>query len=953
MHKFVQRAMRGVIFFSVSIAIVACAGSTDVADRERDRQSAVPQSEEGLPRIDAIRLRVARNALENGDYNTAIRFFESVRKSSPSHAAPILGLARAHLAAGSHEEAMLAYRDALELDSDNIDALDGMGRSLVLTGNYREAIDYFNRLLDEAPSAALHNRLGVAHDLSGDGEGAQRHYRAALELDPEAISPRNNLALSLAISEQYEQAIKEMERVAAHPQATSKHRQNLTFVYGMAGENNTRAAAFSERGLTATEIAKKRALYKRIRELSQAGQHAEILEYLRNGKKISDPMIMPTRLAEPTDESNSGSGMASLPTESDRRRTGSNSSATMDEVMPPKPMAKRKKTSKMNGSEKTRMAKIAPNRSRSARAPKRRGGAVRDGFYRVQLAAYRTSRTAARGVKIIQSLVREGVSDLEILVKKIRNKEKRMIDYRIRTPRVPNRDAAMEFCTKVRTAGHPDCLVILHNPRVWAGVDLPELVPGAKFTGIPKHGNYRLQLASYRTERGAAKGQAILKKLLGDRGVNLDILVRRTKKAGPKAFNYQIRTNTIKTRDEGASLCAALRKAGHAGCLVVQHSDQVWKRAGPRDTASLDDPKARNEAGSMPNPATARLTTKTPTGSKGADETTYRLQLASFRTEQGAAKGKAKLRKLLGNRTNSLHIVVRREKSTNTASFDYQIRTGPLNNLTEGADICEALIKAGHNGCLVVQHIDLQWKILANRAGPSLASSRADTEGSQIKQDHVNKGRLKQDLIKKGQMKQGQNSDDTENNPWITKTTPSDTKSETPLRNITLPSYRVQLASYRTERGAAKGQAILRKLLGDRDISLDILVRRSRRDGPAAFDYQIRTGAIKSRTEGIGLCETLKKAGHLGCLVVEHNDHFWNSLAGQPAERDKASLDSPPVRTSHAGSNGHDAAGPAPGGVIEIPSSTVMEADLIRSTDSRGMAAEPVKTPLALSMVNI
>ena len=221
MHHLVQRLMRGVIFCSVTIAITACTGFTDLADSAQAPPYPVVETEEGLPRSDAIRLRVARNAAANGDYYTAIRFFESVRKSSPDHPAPLIGIAKAHMAAGSQKEAILAYRDALELNPYNDEALDGIGRALVLTGDYREAIVYFNRLLGKAPSANLHNRLGVAHDLMGDGENAQKHYRAALALDPGAISPRNNLALSLAISESYEEAIKHMERVAAHPQATN------------------------------------------------------------------------------------------------------------------------------------------------------------------------------------------------------------------------------------------------------------------------------------------------------------------------------------------------------------------------------------------------------------------------------------------------------------------------------------------------------------------------------------------------------------------------------------------------------------------------------------------------------------------------------------------------------------------------------------------------------------
>jgi len=92
MHHFVQRIMRGVIFCTVSIAITACAGFNDRTERTYAAASG-PESENDLSRIDAIRLRLARKTAKNNDYNTAIRFFESVRQSSLSHPAPLVGIA--------------------------------------------------------------------------------------------------------------------------------------------------------------------------------------------------------------------------------------------------------------------------------------------------------------------------------------------------------------------------------------------------------------------------------------------------------------------------------------------------------------------------------------------------------------------------------------------------------------------------------------------------------------------------------------------------------------------------------------------------------------------------------------------------------------------------------------------------------------------------------------------
>ena len=76
MHNFVQRIMRGVIFCSVTIAITACAGFTDQNDRNQSAEQPILTSNQGLSRIDAIRLRVGRNAAENGAITPLFAFLK-------------------------------------------------------------------------------------------------------------------------------------------------------------------------------------------------------------------------------------------------------------------------------------------------------------------------------------------------------------------------------------------------------------------------------------------------------------------------------------------------------------------------------------------------------------------------------------------------------------------------------------------------------------------------------------------------------------------------------------------------------------------------------------------------------------------------------------------------------------------------------------------------------------
>jgi hypothetical protein len=113
------------------------------------------------------------------------------------------------------------------------------------------------------------------------------------------------------------------------------------------------------------------------------------------------------------------------------------------------------------------------------------------------------------------------------------------------------------------------------------------------------------------------------------------------------------------------------------------------------------------------------------------------------------------------------------------------------------------------------------------------------------------------------------------------------------------------------------------KKLGNGSTDLDVFVRRARNNAEQTFNYQIRSEQIKSREEGTSLCETLKKAGHLGCFVIQHNDHQWQSLA-EAGAGNKMSKDSRQRHTETFSQNGSKAPDPV-SLIIELPSSNVME----------------------------
>jgi hypothetical protein len=288
-----------------------------------------------------------------------------------------------------------------------------------------------------------------------------------------------------------------------------------------------------------------------------------------------------------------------------------------------------------------------------------------------------------RGRKVLIDGLGERATGLEVLVRQPRRAEASAIDYRVRTMVPTDHDAATRLCTEIIAAGHPDCLVILHNAARGQSVPVTEsrYAAGQAESG----GDYRIQLASYRTERRAARGREFLSKLLGDKVAAMEVLVRRSHAEGTPSIDFTIRTASLQSREEGVQMCDAIRAAGHPGCLVILHNPARWQ--------AVTTTESRAAAG------------------EGDSDAQYRVQLASYRSEMRATRGRQILSRLLGDQLKELEILVRRSHAEGSKSIDFTIRTAPLPSREEGARLCDAIRNAGHPGCLVIRHNDAFWQL--------------------------------------------------------------------------------------------------------------------------------------------------------------------------------------------------------------------------------------------------
>ena len=201
-------------------------------------------------------LRLARASRANGDFASAINLYRSVTALPPADPAVLVELGDTLVDAASLDDAIGIYQKVQQSAGAppgvRLGALLGLQQAYLTLGEPDQAL----RCADQAAALApADHRVmvgrGVALDLLGRHAEAQRAYRAVLVSAPRDAAARNDLALSLALTRHYDEAVEIMTSMARSSNATPRIRQNLALIYGLAG-NTPQAAALSRVDLDAT-----------------------------------------------------------------------------------------------------------------------------------------------------------------------------------------------------------------------------------------------------------------------------------------------------------------------------------------------------------------------------------------------------------------------------------------------------------------------------------------------------------------------------------------------------------------------------------------------------------------------------------------------------------------------------------------------------------------------------
>ena len=181
-------------------------------------------------------LRLAAIFLSAGAPDAALRAADEALVRRPRNAEAMVLRGDALVALERADEAQQAYMAAIAEDPRAVGPRISLGRMLVRR-NPAAAEAVFADVLSRQPNNAIAlNNIGIARDLQGRHREAQPSYRAARQVDPRMTGASMNLGLSLVLSGDMAEAVRELTPLAAAPDASPAVVENLGVALAGNGE---------------------------------------------------------------------------------------------------------------------------------------------------------------------------------------------------------------------------------------------------------------------------------------------------------------------------------------------------------------------------------------------------------------------------------------------------------------------------------------------------------------------------------------------------------------------------------------------------------------------------------------------------------------------------------------------------------------------------------------------
>jgi Flp pilus assembly protein TadD len=220
-------------------------------------------------------MRIGAASHAGGDLATAVGVYRRAAAIDPRAVAPFVAAGNTLLEMGEFNEAIVAYNSALAREAHDPEALRGLARAYLISAKPELADQPLAVAYQDTPDdPKLLQLIGVADDFAGQHEEAQTRYRRGLELLPGDPALSLDLALSLALSGNYAEAVRVLRPIATASTSSPRERQTLALIYGLQGDRRA-AEEMARHDLDAPSVQRNLAYYDSLRRLSpQARQQA-------------------------------------------------------------------------------------------------------------------------------------------------------------------------------------------------------------------------------------------------------------------------------------------------------------------------------------------------------------------------------------------------------------------------------------------------------------------------------------------------------------------------------------------------------------------------------------------------------------------------------------------------------------------------------------------------------
>jgi len=272
-----MRRLRGAASLCLALAVVGLVGCENQPTLQLDPLSVNGRDGSAPPVSYEAVMRLAAASRGNGDFGNAISLYRHAADMQSQDPTPLIGLGVTLLEMGKTDEAIVNFNAALKLSPREPHALRGLARAYLRTGRPDLAGSPLAVALQDAPTdPKILQLVGVADDFLGQHVEAQGRYREGLKYAPADRSLQLDLALSLALSEKFDEAIATLKPIAYGPAATTQDRQTLALVYGLKGDQ-TAARELARMDLDPASVDHNLAFYESLRRLPADARSRAIL----------------------------------------------------------------------------------------------------------------------------------------------------------------------------------------------------------------------------------------------------------------------------------------------------------------------------------------------------------------------------------------------------------------------------------------------------------------------------------------------------------------------------------------------------------------------------------------------------------------------------------------------------------------------------------------------------